>query len=330
MKQMAKGAFVISLDFELFWGMRDKRTIEGYGPNILGVRKALPRMLDAFDAHGVKATFATVGLLFFNNKEELLRSLPVAKPGYVSCDLSPYNGHFASIGPDEERDPYHYGASLIRTIQQHPTHEIACHTFSHYYCLEPGQTEDQFAADLEAARKAAKAFGIDLKSFVFPRNQYNHGYLEICKQHGIIAYRGNERSWLYGGRNQQDESLFRRAFRLLDTWFNLSGANCHALPKAGDALPVDLPSSRFLRPFNARYALLDGLKLRRITKAMDHAARTGTLYHLWWHPHNFGCDLERNMAMLERVLMHYDHLHRAHGFESAIMGELAQRAVHHA
>jgi hypothetical protein len=32
------GAFVISLDFELFWGVRDKRTISGYGPNILGVR----------------------------------------------------------------------------------------------------------------------------------------------------------------------------------------------------------------------------------------------------------------------------------------------------
>lgn len=317
------GAFVISLDFELFWGMRDKRTIEGYGANILGVRQALPRMLNAFDAHGVKATFATVGLLFFDKKDDLLKALPALRPGYTNKDLSPFNGHIAGIGNDEASDPYHFGASLIREIQKHPAHEIACHTFSHYYCLEHGQTEAEFAADLEAARHAARAFGMELKSFVFPRNQYNQHYLAVCAAHGITSYRGNERSWLYHGRNKEDESQFRRALRLLDTWFNLSGPNCHELPKRGDALPVDLPSSRYLRPFNRKYAMLDGLKLRRITRAMDHAARTGTLFHLWWHPHNFGSDLERNMAMLEKILAHFDKLHRAHGFQSFTMNQLA-------
>ncbi len=324
---MTKGAFVISLDFELFWGMRDKRTIEGYGANIRGVRTALPRMLNAFDTHGVKATFATVGLLFFEKKVDLEKGLPAVRPAYANKDLSPYNGHINGIGADEASDPYHFGASLIRTIQQHPAHEIACHTFSHYYCLEAGQTEAEFAADLEAAQHAARAFGLELKSFVFPRNQYNARYLGICKEHGIIAFRGNERSWLYHGRNKEDESLFRRAFRLLDTWISVSGHNCHPLPAKGSALPVDLPSSRFLRPYNSRYALLDGLKLRRITSAMDHAARTSTLFHLWWHPHNFGSDLDRNMDMLERILAHYDRLHRDHGFESMTMNELAQRAV---
>ena len=38
---MQYGALVISLDFELLWGVRDKRTIADYGPNILGVRKAV-------------------------------------------------------------------------------------------------------------------------------------------------------------------------------------------------------------------------------------------------------------------------------------------------
>ncbi len=322
---MAPGAFVISLDFELFWGMRDKRTIEGYGTNIVGVRKALPRMLEAFDKHGVKATFATVGLLFFEKKEELLRALPAERPSYANAHLSPYNGHLQGIGVDEASDPYHYGASLIRLIQQHPAQEIACHTFSHYYCLERGQTEAQFAADLQAAKEAARTFGIELKSFVFPRNQYNARYLGICAAHGMSTYRGNERNWLYAGRNQEDESKFRRAFRLLDTWSNLSGHNCHPLPQPGAALPMDLPSSRFLRPYSPRYKALEGLKLRRITKAMDHAARTGTLFHLWWHPHNFGANLEQNMDLLERILAHYTSLHRTYGFQSLTMAELAQR-----
>lgn len=327
---MPKGAFVISLDFELFWGMRDKRTLAEYGTSIRGVRQALPRMLAAFDAHGAKATFATVGLLFFERKEELLRALPALKPSYSNTRLSPFTDHIDGIGADEASDPYHFGASLIREIQQHPAHEIACHTFSHYYCLEPGQTQAQFAADLLAARAAAQRFGIELKSFVFPRNQYNEEYLSVCRAHGIIAYRGNERSWLYDGRNQDDESRFRRAFRLLDTWFNLSGHHCHALPSAGEALPINLPSSRFLRPYNSRFTALDGLKLRRITKAMDRAAREGKLYHLWWHPHNFGRDLERNIAFLERVLAHYNTLQAEYGMESLTMSELANRATSHA
>jgi len=36
------GTFVISLDFELLWGVRDKRTVADYGANILGVRRVIP------------------------------------------------------------------------------------------------------------------------------------------------------------------------------------------------------------------------------------------------------------------------------------------------
>jgi hypothetical protein len=42
------GAFVLSLDFELLWGVRDKRTVADYGSNILGVRRVVPALLDLF------------------------------------------------------------------------------------------------------------------------------------------------------------------------------------------------------------------------------------------------------------------------------------------
>lgn len=321
---MRAGTLVISLDFELFWGMRDRRTIAAYGHRILGVREALPRMLQAFDAHDVRATFATVGLLFFEDKESLLRGLPVLRPSYANTALSPYHGHIEGIGKDEASDPYHYGASLIRMIQAHPAHEIAGHTFSHYYCLEQGQTEEQFDADMAAAVNAAKAMGIALRSFIFPRNQYNERYLTICARHGIIAYRGNERSWLYAARNREDESRFRRALRLLDTWLPISGANTHA-PEVKSGLPINIPSSRFLRPYSARLAPLDGLKLRRIERAMTRAARRGEVFHLWWHPHNFGADLGKNLTYLERILTHFDTLRARFGMEIRTMAELADR-----
>ena len=59
------GALVISLDFELHWGVRDKRPVDGpYRENLLGAREAIPQMLDLFEEFGVAATWATVGFLF--------------------------------------------------------------------------------------------------------------------------------------------------------------------------------------------------------------------------------------------------------------------------
>ena len=36
---MKKGVFTVSLDFELYWGLRDKRTISEYEANLKGVKK---------------------------------------------------------------------------------------------------------------------------------------------------------------------------------------------------------------------------------------------------------------------------------------------------
>ena len=45
---MKKGYFVISLDYELMWGVRDSQTKESYGKNILGVKSAINEMLECF------------------------------------------------------------------------------------------------------------------------------------------------------------------------------------------------------------------------------------------------------------------------------------------
>jgi len=42
------GIFTISLDFELYWGVRDKRTIDQYRSNLSGVRSAVTQMLQTF------------------------------------------------------------------------------------------------------------------------------------------------------------------------------------------------------------------------------------------------------------------------------------------
>lgn len=317
------GTLVVSLDFELLWGMRDKHSVADRGPGVLGVRQVIPRLLEAFQEHGVKATFAAVGLLFFDDKATMATHLPELRPKYKDKQLSPYEGHLDLVGPDEVTDPYHFGLSLLRAIQKHPQHEIACHTFSHYYCLEPGQTEEEFAADLDAAIMAATPHGITLRSLVFPRNQFNSTYLGICLKKGMVCYRGNESGWLHAPRNSGQERLFRRACRLADAWINLSSHHCHLLAAPRNGSPVNIPASRFLRPWNRWTAALEPLRARRITRAMDHAAKTGRVFHLWWHPHNFGMELERNMAFLQRILGHFDKLRREQAMRSLTMHELA-------
>ncbi len=60
------GTLVISLDFELNWGVHDVFTQEQYGENILGAREAIPKILDLFMEYDIHATWATVGMLGFS------------------------------------------------------------------------------------------------------------------------------------------------------------------------------------------------------------------------------------------------------------------------
>jgi hypothetical protein len=318
-----RGGFVLSLDFELMWGVRDRRTIAGYGANILGVRQVVPRLLDLFARHGLGCTWATVGMLFFDDRDALLAALPEDRPSYADPRLSPY-GDLDALGATERDDPYHFGLSMIRQIVQAPHQEIGTHTFSHFYCLEPGQTLAQFRADLAAAGKAAAGLGIRLESIVFPRNQLNPAYLSACREVGLIAHRGPEKARAHTPGPRRSQTLARRATRLLDAYLNLTGAHGH-VPVAEDGL-TDVPSSRFLRPWEPRLAVFEPLRLHRILSAMRQAAARGEVFHLWFHPHNFGVNQDRNFAALARIAAEAARLREAHGWPSLTMAEAARQA----
>lgn len=319
---MKNGNFVISLDFEIYWGVRDVIELEQYKEHLLGVRKVIPGLLQSFAKYDIHATFATVGLLFFKDKEEMMQGLPEGKPKYKDLHISPYEGHFNLVGKNEDEDPFHFAPSLIKMILE-SGQEIGTQTFSHYYCLESGQTIEDFKDDIHAAKRIAAKWGIELKSFVFPRNQYNEAYLYVCKEEGISSFRGNETSWLYEAKDANSETIFRRAVRLIDAYLNLSGHHC-AETKYLDYIGIcNIPASRFLRPYSKKTAFLEGLRLKRITNSMTHAAKHGLTYHLWWHPHNFGINLEENLAFLEKILLHYQKLSKKYGFRSVSMQQLA-------
>lgn len=326
--RMRQGIFTISLDTELHWGVSDCKTVESYFNNLHNTRHAIDSMLVCFQAYDIHVTWAVVGFLFAENKPQLLSWIEGVQPlpTYINPSLNNYN-LIPTLGFNEEDDPFHFGSDIIKRILQFPHQEIATHTFSHYYCLENGQTPAQFETDLQLAKNAAIPFQVSLRSIVFPRNQYSDVYLALCYKKGIRAYRGNEQHWLYAPRNGNEESLLRRGLRLIDSYLPLSGHHIHTVTPARKEQPTNIPASRFLRPYNKNLAALDPLKWNRIKKEMTLAAKEKKIYHLWWHPHNFGNHVEKNMALLELILKHYKHLQHTYGMTSLSMGEIAEQVV---
>lgn len=320
------GALVISLDFELHWGVRDVRTFEEYRDNLLGVRQAVPGMLRLFEDRGVHATWATVGFLFFRRKADLLAGLPKELPTYTDGRFDPY-ADLATVGEDEASDPFHFGADLLEQIRRVPGQEVASHTFSHYYCLEAGQTVGQFRSDLRAAVAAAKRAGVPMRTLVFPRNQLAPAYVRAARDEGFDVVRGPSGSWLDAPRASGAESPWRRVLRLVDSYIPLSGPNVVGWGDCdGKDGTCNVRSSRFLRPHWPALAWLEWARARRIRRGMTAAARSGGVYHLWWHPHNFGAHTQANLAFLQGILDHFCFLRERYGMASLSMAEAADAA----
>ncbi len=311
------GTLIVSLDFELLWGMIDHATEESYSPNVLGGRKAVPRLLELFAKHGIHATWATVGFLFAENEAQLRSFFPAEKPCYENPVLSAYH-HLGTMGTDEENAPCFYAPSLIRQVAAEPGQEIASHTFSHYYCREPGQTPEQFRADMQAAKAIAAHCGYDVKTVVLPRNQCEPAYTKILAQLGFAAYRDEENDWIH------EKVKFRpllRLLRLLDVYLPLTGQGGYR-PKTENGI-VNLVGSRMYKPILPRLRFLEGLKIRRIKKQMLHAAQRGLVFHLWWHPHNIGLHTDAHLKQLEELFSYYEELKTKYGMVSLNMQEAA-------
>lgn len=310
--------FIISLDFELHWGGAEKWDISKMHTYFLETRRSIPEVLKIFKGSEIRATWATVGFLFAKSKDQLLEFCPELRPAYLSRKLSSYN-YFEQVGVNENDDPFHFASSLIQLILDTSGQELGTHTFSHYYCNEVGQNLQQFEADLKSAQAISKAnFGVTLKSLVFPRNQYNRDYLKIAEEQGIRIVRTNPDVWFW--KNTKGKMI--PICRAIDTLMPVSKSltfNSNNLKKEGNI--IELPASRFFRPYKDNEKLIQALKLRRIKNEMTFAAKNNQDYHLWWHPHNFGENVLENVNQLKEIVLHFNWLREKYGFQSAAMGD---------
>ena len=314
----APGNFIISLDFELYWGMRDVQTLDSYKEHIRNVHIVIPKMLELFKKYEIHATWAIVGFLYMKDKDQLLDKFPKELPSYSGKQFDPYN----YIVNNDLKKEYHFAPSCIDMIKSTSHQEIGTHTFSHYYTLEAGQTYQQFKNDVEAAINVQLPTGQSCRSIVFPRNQYDEEHLKIIQSLKINFYRGNQEYWLYKPKPFYKEHFLLRLIRLADAYINISGHNTYISQPVDLSTPVNVRASRFLRPYTYTLRGLENLRFRRIRNSMRHAAKYNENYHLWWHPHNFGKNIEKNLNFLERILMEYKTLNSRFGFKSKSMCEI--------
>ena len=314
-------SFIISLDFELFWGVRDTRGDE-YFDTLKKVHDVVPQLLTLFAKYDVACTWATVGALCAENFETFIQHTPKQVPSYESKVFSPFNDldYLSTID-----SKVLFAPELVKAIKKAKNQEFASHTFSHYYALEQGQTIEEFESDLVACSEVIGKENIQLQSLVFPRNQFNPEYLKVCKNVGYTSFRGNPSHWAYKAESREKRSIVKRVFRLLDCYIPLSGSLRQQVKLDSDSGMVDVPASIFFRPYSSKLSFLDGLKLWRLKWSMTRTAKKGGVFHLWWHPHNFGQNMAENLRQIEELLKHYQVLNEKYNFKSLTMEQAVSR-----
>jgi peptidoglycan/xylan/chitin deacetylase (PgdA/CDA1 family) len=310
---MNNGIFTISLDLEKFWGVAPSKTIENYGENILHVEQAIKQMLVLFEKYEVHATWAFVGFLRYKNFEDLQMDLNFELPKYKNKQQSTYT---LLENIDKNMNQYLFlTGNEIDQIKATKGQELASHSFSHIYCDEAGVTIKDFVNDVKVFAKIAAALNFTPKSFVFPRNQVNDECVEVLTKNNYSSYRGKEESYGFSGN-----TIWHKIYRQLNLCINLSGHNTFTITAAKI---LNIKGSSFLHPISTKFELLNYLRLVRIKKALKYAAKKKEVYHLWWHPHNFGKNLDANIKNLELILKYYVSLKEKYGLNSMNMGEIA-------
>ncbi len=318
---MNNGIFSISLDFELHWGSFEtmKKLNEKSRRYFTNTRKVIPEMLSLFEKSELHVTWAIVGMLYLKNAKEWNENLPNQIPSFNNPEVSAYEW-VKKNGFSSENDLEHFAPELIDLIKNTPYQEIGTHTFAHYFCLEKGQNKDQFREDIRMACKVAAEKGIEIKSLVFPRNQFNKDYLSICKEFGITSVRTNPAIWYWS--YAADSSLLKKIFRTGDAYLNFQPIKMVKLKDINISRnPLQLPAARLYRPWTKRFPFQNKLKLNRILNEMTVAAKNNAYYHLWWHPENFGTHPNECMQELAQIANHFHHLKSKYGMKSLTMQE---------
>ena len=287
--------FAITFDTELIWGSVDRMMpdeFERQYPNVRGVIAGIVHLLQTYE---ISATWAVVGHLFLARCTR--DSNGRAHPEIVLPSASSPAARWFRADPctSRQQDPLFDGDDVLDLLLSGRTpQEIACHSFVHSPYDDPAMTSEVIRSDLAECKRVASTRGIELTSFVFPRNREAHH--ESLRAEGFTAYRGADPTWFasLGGPP-------RRLAHLVDQ--ALAVTPPVAIPR--ETLPGlwNIPGSMLLlHRSGVRRAVPLRARVAKARAGMQRAIRDGAVFHLWTHPFNVASDATFMLQALEEIL----------------------------
>jgi peptidoglycan/xylan/chitin deacetylase (PgdA/CDA1 family) len=311
-----RGVFCLSFDFELVWGSRDLvgDVAELRRCSRVTREEVFPALLDMLQAHDAVATWATVGHLFLEREESPGRGL--VPPDHTWLTAPWFDGVPAGT---EAEHPEFYGRSLVLRLRD-AGQEIGSHSFSHPIFGDPGCSRECAESDLARCVAEAEALGIQLRSFVFPRNVAGH--VGALAKYGFTCWRGVEPAWFHR------PALPRSVGRL----GHLGSVAVAATPPA--VMPTrdihgmwNIPASASILPVDGVRRLIPlSQRVRRCQRGIDRAVRERRIFHLYTHPINLATAPRPMLDALDEVLAYAAKRRAAGDLEILPMGQIAERA----
>ena len=236
------GHFLISLDFELVWGGAgwNLSKIELYKPNLSCAKEALCEIVHLLEKYDMKCTIGYVGAMNYASLQELQMVNNTLIPSYLDISYASFASLLPHVGKELDVNLF-LAHREVEILQVKANVELASHTYSHYYCLEEGQTIEDFENDVRMAKENAIKQGVNLVSIIFPRNQVNDDYLTICRKYGFTHFRGMLNSFLYKPSKTPFRYSPMGALRFLDTYLNISGNNTYTIEDTKNKELIDVP-----------------------------------------------------------------------------------------
>lgn len=313
-KLAGKSFLVISIDFEMFWGISSAEKFNSYGRRIELEWEAIPRILKLFEIYQISATWAIVGMLLCRNIAEWREFSAMLKVH----NLIKKNPNLYLEDYVQSNQKLFFAVDLVEQIQNAKNQEIASHTFSHPIACGHPTSLKYFDDDCRLQNYVLNRIGVNPVSIIFPRNAINKDFINLAATYGIKTYRGNPLNWVYRNGDFISYGYAGRFMRKLDGYIPLTKTNIPAEIQHEINGVANVPASRFFMPLTG-INLIDYFQINRIQAEMTQAAICGGVYHLWWHPHNFGGNVNRSILYLEKILQHFSRLRSSHGMESFSM-----------
>ncbi len=315
-----RGIFTLSLDFELVWGSRD--LYADPAPLIaqaqLTRERVFERLLSLLTTNGITATWATVGHLFLDSasrQDGLLH--PTLTPPQHSWRSTPW---FEGVPAGSEAEhPTWYGRSLLLRLKD-AEQDIGSHSFSHAIFGDPGCSRECAESELARCVSAAADLGIELRSFVFPRNEIGH--VELLGKYGFTCWRSRAPVWYHDSRVP---GVIRRAAHLVAVGAAVSPVT--VLPYRDPHGLWCIPASgSFLPTFGVRRFIPIRQRVRRAIRGIDAAAAERRISHFWLHPINLADHPKRLLDAMEQIIEHAARLRDQGRLEIHSMASIAAQA----